>query len=102
MPKDEAQDLPMDGLDHKKIAPLTAAVKKYHEHKSARCESLVQEKAAKATLIELMHRYESDLAKGENGELYYRTGDLVCTVTPGKEKLRVKDAEDETGDEDDE
>lgn len=102
MPKEENQDLPMDGLDHKKIAPLTAAVKKYHEHKTARCEALVQEKAAKATLSELMHRYEAELGKGPNGELYYRTGDLVCTIEPGKEKIRVKDAEDETGDEDDE
>jgi hypothetical protein len=97
---EENQDLPMDGLDHKKIAPLTKAVKEYHTHKTARVDALVKEKAAKATVLELMHRYEDELGKGPDGELYYRTGDLVCTVTPGKDKLKVKDADEADAEED--
>lgn len=93
MPEDG--ELNMPELDHKKIPALTTAVKKYHEHKTARCNALVEEKAAKATLLALMHKHEGDLAKGPNGELYYRTGDLTAEVLPGKEKLKVQDSSEE-------
>lgn len=91
----ESDELNIPELDHKKIPALTAAVRKYHEHKTARCNALTEEKAAKATLLALMHKHSDDLAKGPNGELYYRTGDLTAEVLPGKEKLKVQDASDE-------
>lgn len=91
----EENELPMPELEHKKIPALTAAVRKYHEHKTARCNALTEEKAAKATLLSLMHKYEDDLAKGPDGQLYYRTGDLTAEMLRGKDKLKVEDVSDE-------
>lgn len=97
MPEDD--ELPMEGLDHKKIPALTRAVKEYHTHKTARVDALVKEKAAKAKVLELMHQHADDLNKGPEGELYYRTGDLVSKLIPGKDKLKVQDADESDAEE---
>ena len=79
------------GVEPVRIPELDALAEKYIKERDRRLTMTPKEVAAKADLIEAMHDYEEKLGRQPDGTLAYRYGDMVVTLTPGKEKLKVED-----------
>jgi hypothetical protein len=58
-----------------------------------------KEIAAKTKLIEALHRHEAEIGNGKGG-LRYVYGDVVISLQPGKEKLKVKEKTDDEEEDD--
>ena len=86
------------GVSVPKIPAIEKALKAYIPHKNARCEAQTHEKAAKHVLLAAFHENAGDLPKDKAGALCYKHGDKIYRLEPGKEKLRVDDAEGDEGD----
>jgi hypothetical protein len=55
-----------------------------------------REVAAKGKLIDALHAHKDELQNAD-GDIVYRMDDLLITLEPGKEKLKVRDASQQDG-----
>ena len=62
----------------------------YVKARDKRLKETPKEVTAKQNLIAAMHAHEKDI-KQPDGTLIYRFDEMVITLTPGKEKLKVED-----------
>lgn len=70
-----------------KINKLCDAYVRLRDNHSGATKELTE---AKEDLIEEIHAHEEEIGKDSNGEIVYRYEDLVVTLKPGVEKLKVK------------
>lgn len=72
------------------------------KERDKRCSQTPKEIAAKTKLIDVLHLHADKIGKDAKGVLRYQYDDLVVSLTPGKEKLKVKSAaEDDAAADDD-
>ena len=87
------------GVAAPRIPEIDRLVDKYVKARDFRMEQTKHEVAAKAELISALHAHGETLATPE-GDIVYRYDDLVVTLATGKEKLKVRTAGGEGGDDD--
>ena len=87
------------GVAQPRIPEIDRLVDKYVKARDFRMEQTKHEVAAKAELITALHAHGEALATPE-GDIVYRYDDLVVTLATGKEKLKVRTAGGEGGDDD--
>jgi hypothetical protein len=101
--KAKAVDLP--GMHGPGVAPISVpevdrAAEAYMTERDKRCQMTPREIAAKDKLIEAIHKNKDKIGVDSNGEVVYRYDDMIVTLKPGKEVLKVK-AVREAGEEED-
>jgi hypothetical protein len=62
----------------------------YIKERDKRLKQTPREVAAKGKLIDALHANAAKL-RNADGDIVYRMDDLLITLTPGKEKLQVRD-----------
>ncbi len=70
----------------------------YVSKRDARMELLKKEVEAKENLINAIHDHIKEIGEDSNGEVVYRYEDTVVILKPGEEKLKVKSAVSDEGD----
>lgn len=85
-------EMPIDGPG---VAPVTVPeidklADEYIRERDKRMKQTPREVAAKGKLIEALHKH-GDQLRNPDGDIVYRMDDLLVTLTPGKEKLQVRD-----------
>jgi hypothetical protein len=86
-------DLP--GMTGPGVAPVSIAevdklVDKYVVARDARLTQLKLEVEAKEKLIASLHAHADEIGKDSDGTIVYRHAELIATLSPGKEDLKVK------------
>lgn len=97
-PKPNVVELP--GIQGPGVAPVSIPlinklVAKYVHERDKRCAMTPREIAAKTELIDAMHENADKLGRDKSGALTYRHEDMVITLHPGKETLKVKSIDDD-------
>jgi hypothetical protein len=97
MAKPKVIDLP--GIEGKGVAPLRIAdvdklAEAYVRERDKRLKMTPREVAAKQNLIAALHAHDKEIRQSD-GKLVYRYDEMVITLTPGKEKLKVEPYEEE-------
>lgn len=87
------------GVAQPRIPKIDKCAKAYVIERDKRCEMTPREIAAKQKLINALHEHKEQIGADSNGEIVYRYDDLVVTLKPGKEVLKVKEVGSD-GDED--
>lgn len=101
MPKDTQEDLGMTGpgVESPRIKAIDKAIAEYVPIRDERIALSVQEKQAKKKLIDLVHANADKIGRGEDGSISYRTNeDILLTLTPTEEKIKVKTPKGEEDD----
>jgi hypothetical protein len=78
------------------IPAIDNLAESYVKERDKRLRQTPKEVAAKLKLIDAMHAHANDIRQPD-GQLVYRYDEVVITLTPGKEKLKVQDIDDEEG-----
>lgn len=79
-----------DGVAPVRIAKIDYLAESYIKERDKRCKQTPKEIAAKEKLIDALHKHADKLSKDKDGALIYRYDDLLITLKPGKETLKVK------------
>jgi hypothetical protein len=66
----------------------------YIRERDKRMKQTPREVAAKGRLVEALHS-NADKLRNPDGDIVYRMDDLLITLTPGKEKLQVRDVSEQ-------
>jgi len=66
----------------------------YIKERDKRMKQTPREVAAKGRLIDALHA-NADKLRNPDGDIVYRMDDLLITLTPGKEKLQVRDVSEQ-------
>jgi hypothetical protein len=66
----------------------------YIRERDKRMKQTPREVAAKGRLIDALHAH-ADQLRNPDGDIVYRMDDLLVTLTPGKEKLQVRDVSEQ-------
>jgi len=82
----------LPGMERPTIKELDTAAEHYVEKRDARMEASVTEKEAKDTLIAVMKKHKVDIYRDESAN-------LVVTLVPGKDGVKVTEAQDDDEDE---
>lgn len=101
MPKEQQEDLGMTGpgVEAVRIKAIDKAIAEYVPIRDERIALSVQEKAAKKKLIDLVHAHSKEIGRDDKGVITYQTNeDIVLTLTPTEEKLKVKSPKGEEDD----
>lgn len=89
------------GVGSVSIKEIDAAADTYVKIRDKRCMMTPREITAKQNLMDVIHKNEDKIGKDTTGRIVYRYDDMVITLTPGKEQLKVKAASsDGSGDDD--
>ncbi len=89
------------GVTPVRIRVIDNALDEYIPLKEKRCKLTPQEVAAKLKVIEKMHEHADKLGKNGDGSLVYRRDDTLIVLKPGREKLSLRDANDDGEEEED-
>jgi hypothetical protein len=81
------------GVEPVRIPEVDLLAENYIKERDKRLALTPKEVAAKIKLIDALHGYADQIGKQKDGSLVYRYGEMVITLTPGKEKLKVEDLE---------
>jgi hypothetical protein len=82
------------GVAPLRIAAVDQLAEKYVAERDKRMRLTPREVTAKQNLIEALHKHEKELRQPD-GSLIYRYDEMVITLMPGKEKLKVSPVEAE-------
>jgi hypothetical protein len=85
------------GVAPLQIAELDKLAEKYVAERDKRLRMTPREVAAKQDLIAAMHAHEKELRQPD-GLLLYRYDEMIVSLRPGKEKLKVEPVENEDED----
>jgi hypothetical protein len=85
------------GVEAVRIAQIDSLAEAYIKERDKRLKLTPREVAAKTKLVDALHKHSGDLRQPD-GTLVYRYDEMVITLTPGKEKLRVKELDEEDED----
>jgi len=99
MSKKKQLDLPGikgPGVAPKRIPEIDKKADQYIRERDKRCEMTPREIAAKGKLIDAIHKHKDEIGADKNGEIVYRYDDVVITLKPGKELLKVRSLGDES------
>lgn len=93
LPEEAHQELGLkgEGVEPLRIPELDQLAQKYVVERDKRLRMTPKEVAAKSELIEALHDYADKIGRQKDGSLIYRYGDMVISLIPGKEKLKVED-----------
>lgn len=100
-PKETQEDLGMSGpgVEAVRIKAIDKAIAEYVPIRDERIALSVLEKQAKKKLIDLVHANADVIGRSEDGAISYRTNeDILLTLTPTEEKLKVKTPKGEEDD----
>lgn len=105
MSEQKGSDLPgIDGpgVSKSRIGDVDSAAEQYVIERDAWCNLSPKVKVAKDALIAQLHAHAKEIGTDSKGVIRYAYDDFVITLSPGKEKLKVKSVDaDEVTDEDD-
>jgi len=87
------------GVSPVRIAEVDSLAELYIKERDKRCKQTPREIAAKGKLIDALHKH-ADKIGSNNGTITYRYDDVVISLAPGKEKLKVREADEGNDDED--
>lgn len=71
-----------------RIPQIDKLAEDYVKERDKRLKQSPREVAAKGKLIDALHSHADEL-KSPDGDLLYRYDEMLITLTPGKEKLKV-------------
>ncbi len=80
------------GTERKSIKELDSAAEAYREERDARMKKSEHESVAKQALIDLMKKHKVDVYRDDDAG-------IVVTLIPGKDGVKVTEAENESGEE---
>lgn len=80
------------GVGTVSIKAVDAAAEEYVKIRDKRCQMTPREITAKQNLMDVIHKNEDKIGRDGTGAIVYRYDDMVITLTPGKETLKVKSA----------
>ena len=88
--KARAKQMQIPGTERPKLEAIEAAAEDYVTFHNAMQESVKAFKEKKDDLLNLMHAHANELPKHEGGGYCYAYDDMIITVTPKDEVLKVK------------
>ena len=98
----DADDLPkrpvqteIPGTERPKIKEIDKASEEYVTVRDKRMSLTEKEVAAKQQLVNLMHAHADEIGRDAEGGLTYRYSDMLVTLKPKEEVLKVKHVSDE-------
>lgn len=83
------------GVAPVRIRAIDKLADEYITVRDQRVQLTPQEVSAKQALIGALHKHADKLGTDPSGAIVYRYDTIVITLEPGKEKLRVKNAEED-------
>lgn len=83
------------GTERPKIKEIDEAAEAYVSVRDKRMSLTEQEVAAKQQLVNLMHAHADEIGRDAEGGLTYRYSDMLVTLKPKEEVLKVKHVSDE-------
>jgi hypothetical protein len=86
------------GVAPVRIPEVDDLAETYIKERDKRCKQTPREIAAKGKLIDALHKH-ADKIGSNDGTITYRYDDVVISLQPGKEKLKVREASSDDGDE---
>lgn len=89
------EEMPFNGpgVAPVKIKAIDQAAIKYVNIRDERMQLTEKECELRATLIEVVHGHADAIGKNEKGEIVYKFDDLIVTLKPGKDKVKVRSAD---------
>jgi hypothetical protein len=84
------------GVAPVRIAAIDALADDYIRERDKRVRLTPREVAAKQKLVDALHENAQRLGTNPDGAIVYRYDTIVLTLSPGKEKLQVKDISEDT------
>jgi hypothetical protein len=88
------------GVEIIRIPEIDKLAEAYVIQRDKRCAETPREIAAKDKLIDAIHKNKDKIGVDSNGEVVYRYDDMIVTLKPGKEVLKVKAVREAGEDED--
>lgn len=79
------------GVAQVNIPEIDALAESYIKERDKRCRQTPHEIAAKDKLVAAIHEHKERIGVDSNGEVIYRFDNVVVTLKPGKEELKVKE-----------
>lgn len=83
------------GTERPKIKEIDKAAEEYVSVRDKRMNLTEKEVAAKQQLVNLMHAHADEIGRDAEGGLTYRYSDMLVTLKPKEEVLKVKHVSDE-------
>jgi hypothetical protein len=83
------------GVAHVKIPEVDVLVDRYVAARDKRMDHTKKEVEAKANLVAALHANADAIGRDPDGVIVYHYDDLVVTLATGKEKLKVRTADEE-------
>lgn len=90
-----ARQLEIPGAERPKIKDIEVAAEEYVIARDRRMKQTEKEVEAKNQLTALMHAHAEEIGRDEAGGLSYRYDDMLVTLRPKDEVLKVKHVSDE-------
>jgi len=87
------------GVEKTSIKEIDKAAEHYLLNRDKRLAFLGLEIEAKRKVVDLLHQHEEKLGRAPNGAIRYEYDGKVVELAPSKEKLRIKDVDDEEDEE---
>lgn len=94
MAKNEELGLKGKGVEPLRIAELDKLAEEYVKARDKRLVMTPKEVACKQMLIEALHEHQDEIGLQPDGRLVYRYDEMMITLAPGKEKLKVENVVD--------
>lgn len=86
------------GTEGVKIKAIDEASELYVNARDKRMNATEKEIAAKTALSDLMHKHADKIGRAADGSIVYRYDDMIVSLTPKEEVLKVKHVDpEETG-----
>jgi hypothetical protein len=98
-PAKKQADLPAmegPGVAPVRIAAIDKLADDYIRERDKRVRLTPREVAAKSKLVDALHENADKIGTNAEGAIVYRYDTIVLILTPGKEKLQVKDVSETT------
>jgi len=83
------------GTELPKIRAIEDAAEDYVTKRDTRQRASEREVESKTKLVDLIHKHQDELPRGPKNEIIYRYSDMLVTLTPTEETLKVKHVEPE-------
>jgi hypothetical protein len=95
MPKQQSElHIEGKGVAPVAIPEIDKLADAYIKERDKRLKQTPREVAAKGRLIDALHKH-TDKLRNPDGDIVYRMDELLITLTPGKEKLQVRDVSEQ-------
>jgi hypothetical protein len=103
-PKEQTKIVDLPGMTGPGVAPVKLAsvdklISRYINARDERMELTKKEVEAKTKLIDELRANKAKIGEQPDGTIVYKHDDLVCTLKHGKDDLKVRTEEDESGNE---